>query len=292
MLEKPDVQAMYKMLWDTDDVEEEYVEIYGFSEYPKISKSNFIKISSKRRYLIQPALDYQARLRKSVGGSSMWEALTTYRIKAFAEQEDHSETLEEAVEAIILVARGYSRSRKALTSEKILQESQLRIEQDIEFAERELRLRERQKESEKRAQQSTAPDRRMHQAWSIFLSMKQAFAEEEYTTDDLFRRQQDRDELFRLYDAAKEESSAYYRWKDAHAVEVTEGTPADHEARYQDWLLTDEGKAWFELVRLLRVLEAMEVNAVEARSKKRRGKGKKTEKHLLIETHIKELDKT
>ena len=45
--------------------------------------------------LIKPALDYQKRLKRYLGGYQMWDTLTKYRKKWFTSFDEASDTLEE-----------------------------------------------------------------------------------------------------------------------------------------------------------------------------------------------------
>eukprot|EP01032_Pedospumella_encystans_P028301 gene28301-31962_t len=124
MLEKPDLIAMFKMLFNTDDYEEDYVNIYGFDQYPKVSKENFCTISAKKPYLIQPALDYQNVLRRRVGGKIMWAHLTKHRERALRIVDEDERTLSNAVNAIVVSSKNYSKRFDAPTADLMISTSQ------------------------------------------------------------------------------------------------------------------------------------------------------------------------
>jgi len=291
MLEKPDLIAMFKMLFNTDDFEEDYVNIYGFDQYPKVSKENFCTISAKKPYLIQPALDYQNVLRRRVGGKIMWAHLTKHRERALRIVDEDERTLSNAVNAIVVSSKNYSKRFDAPTADSMISTSQKKVISDTQMAERELHLQQRRLESETRSMRSTAPDRKMHQAWAILTARRQAFDEEEYLTTDLDRRCRDRLMLFALYDVAKAESLLYWQYKDAYDLDITEGSPADHEARYMDHLATPEGKVMLEFMTLLRLMELVLQDIEDKVAKMKRKPKAKSERQLIFEAQRNELQK-
>jgi hypothetical protein len=291
LLEKPDVESMFKLLYNTDEVEKEYIDIYRFDEYSVISKEIFCRISNKKKYLIRPAIEYQAKLRSRTGGKRMWEQLTAFRQKELKLQDNQEITLSNALSAIEFSSSNYSSRNKPLTAELRLEERKKTIAADTEMVERELRWQERRLEVEMRNARNTAPDRKMHQAFSILAMHKTMFEEEEYLTTDLEKRCKDRNKLFALFDIAKAEAIAYWEYKDAKDVEVTEGSAADHDARYQDHLKTDEGRAIEEICQLIKVLELAVAAIEEQVAKMKRKPLKKSDKHALLESQMHELQK-
>lgn len=290
-LEKADVESMFRMLYDTNDVEEEYVAIYEFASYRKVSKYNFCAISAKKPFLIQPALDYQTKLRSRTGGKAMWTYLAKQRAKEFQAMEKEEITLDNAVSAIVISSKGYSSRKQPLSADLRIQLSQKKIKQDAEMAQQELRLQQRRLESEARSLKATAPDRKMHQAWAILSAHKRAFEEEEYLTTDLERRNKDRQKLFALYDIAKAESIAYWEYKDAYDMRVAEGSDADHEARYQDHLQTPEGRAMMEITSLTRLFELVLADIETRVAKMKRKPKKKSDRQLMFESNLQELQR-
>lgn len=291
MLEKPDVISMFKMLYDVDEHEEDYIAIYKFDQYVKVSKENFCSISAKEPYLIQPALDYQKTLRSRVGGKGMWSALARYREHELHSIEEEEHNLSDAVSAVVVASKGYNKRFHEPTADVRIMVSQKKIAADAEMAERELKLQQRRQESEMRSQRAAAPDRKMHQAWSILQAQKRAFEAEEYLTTDLDRRCKDRNKLFALFDVAKRESIAYYEYKDVKDMEVASGSEADHEARYEDHLKTDEGRAMLEIVTLIRLFELVLADIdVQVANMKRKPK-KKSDKQLIFESQRNQLQK-
>jgi Ca2+-binding EF-hand superfamily protein len=162
-LDKADVESMFRMLYDTTEVEADYIAIYQFDSYAKVSKDNFCAISARKPFLIQPALDYQAKLRARTGGAAMWAYLSKHREQELRRFEKTEMSLDNAVSAIVVSSKGYSARNKPISADVQIQLSQKKIKSDAEMAERELKLQQRRLESESRSQKATAPDRKMHQ---------------------------------------------------------------------------------------------------------------------------------
>lgn len=291
MLEKPDIIAMFMMLYNTEEHEEDYISMYRFDRYPKVSKENFCTVSAKYQYLIKPALDYQNLLRRRIGGKAMWSHLTKHRERALKPIDQDERTLGNAVSEIVVSSKNFSKRFDAPSADRLIETSQKKVATDTEMAERELRLQQRRLESESRSLRATAPDRKMHQAWAILNSRKQAFEEEEYLTTDMERRNRDRQTLFALFDVAKMESIAYWQYQDVHDMEITEGSAADHEARYQDHLATPEGRVMLEFVTLLRLFELVLKDIEDKVEKMKRKPKNKSDRHLIFEAQRNELQK-
>ncbi len=290
-LDQPEVEAIYRMLYDTTEVDSAYLAAYEFDDEDRISKSDFMNISAKTRVLIQPALDYQHRLRKCLGGQYMWDALMNYRKKNFSVHDTQADNLNDAIESII---RSHNTNkRKVITTDNILAENKQKLQFDMELAERELKLREKQLLNEKRLQEMNAEDRKMIEAWKAYNDCREFFSQEEFLLDDVWRRHELRDEMYTLYDEAVEASKEYWDWKVRKDIVTTEGTEADHEARYQDYLLTDEGKVLHQFYLLYYLFEILE-EVIRTKNAKNKyySEDKKNEKQMTIETTLEDLIKT
>jgi hypothetical protein len=84
LLEAPDIETMYKMLYDSDDCDTKHLQAFKYDANGQISKDKFIKHCRNKKFLIKPALEYQSRVRKAVGGVLLWEALSAYRRRHFS----------------------------------------------------------------------------------------------------------------------------------------------------------------------------------------------------------------
>jgi hypothetical protein len=106
-LEQPDIEAIYRMLYDSNDHDTKHIQLIKFDDNGRISKEKFIKHVRSKKFLIRPALDYQKRVRKMLGGLIMWEGLTGYRKRHFSVYDTKSTTLEDSFRAIIASPVGH-----------------------------------------------------------------------------------------------------------------------------------------------------------------------------------------
>jgi hypothetical protein len=100
-IEQAEVEAIYRMLYDTTDHDTKHIQVVKFDDRNRISKEKFIKHVRSKKFLIRPALDYQKRVRRMLGGLIMWEGLTGYRKRHFSVFDSKSTTLEDSFRAII-----------------------------------------------------------------------------------------------------------------------------------------------------------------------------------------------
>jgi hypothetical protein len=78
------VEAMYRMLYDAENHDTKHITYIKFDEDGKITKEKFIKHMKSKKFVIKPALDYQNRMKKQLGGVIMWEGLAGYRKRHFS----------------------------------------------------------------------------------------------------------------------------------------------------------------------------------------------------------------
>ena len=68
VLEKPDLETMFKLLYNTEEHDETYIAKYPYSgEERQIHKDDFIDHSARKKKLVQPVIDYRDRLRNCMG---------------------------------------------------------------------------------------------------------------------------------------------------------------------------------------------------------------------------------
>ena len=84
VLEVPDIEAMYRMLYDVDKHDQKVIDTIKFDADGKVTKDNFMARVRSKKAIIRPALEHQSRLRSSLGGLIMWESLTGYRKRYFS----------------------------------------------------------------------------------------------------------------------------------------------------------------------------------------------------------------
>ena len=87
-MEPPDIEAMYRMIYDNDIHDPKLTEAFPYDSNDKITRENFIIYSKKNRNFIKPITNYQSKIRKALGGFIMWETLTSYRKRVFAEIDE------------------------------------------------------------------------------------------------------------------------------------------------------------------------------------------------------------
>lgn len=88
-LQRPDVETMYRMIYDCDDPDDRYISEYKFTADDCISKSEFIVQSAEKRHLIQPAINFQKKMRKKLGGVMFWSGVASNREKYFGGYDIH-----------------------------------------------------------------------------------------------------------------------------------------------------------------------------------------------------------
>lgn len=84
VVEQPDVEAMYRMLYDAENHDTKHITMIKFDENGKITKEKFIKHMKSKKFVIKPALEYQTRMKRQLGGVIMWEGLAGYRKRHFS----------------------------------------------------------------------------------------------------------------------------------------------------------------------------------------------------------------
>ena len=316
-LEKADVEAMYRFLFDTAEHDERCINaIYPFDENEKISKEDFILYSSAKtkkqnindasrsakiftlgRYvfkntdLIEPAIQVQELLRSKLGSVSIWNTLTNYRTRYYSTLEAECSTLTEAVGEIL--RREVEKMEKLERSAELeLQEARRRVLEENEAVQREIKERELQEEREMRKIRATARDAPMSAALAVFEDRKQAFIHTEFTLDDVWERREARLELFALLDEYVKQAREYWEWKFQHETEVIEGSPEDFEYRYQDYIKTPDGKAVHDLMVLYNVYQRMQ-NVITAKNSKRKddSMNNKSTHEMFVEKYLLELQK-
>jgi len=262
-LERGHLIAMWRMLYDYDAYEEETIALYGFDggdeKQRSISKARFCDVSAGNPLLIQPAVDFQAQLRRKIGGKSSWTGMTNHRYRSFRAIITRSPNLNAFLESMIVEAKEYGLRRSEPDADSKLMASHAKLQIDNELAgvmhsslqcsvllcfhsvsprlfatiDRELQLLNQQMLQEQIRLAAVAPDRAMNAAWAAFEQARTAFMSEEYTTEggEAERRHRDRCMLFELYDTAFKESATYWDYKDSADKSTAEGTDADHEMR-------------------------------------------------------------
>ena len=88
LLERPDVETMYRAIYDCDDPDEFQINLIPFNSDGSIAKDVFVDYVSRKTHLIQPAIDYQSSLTRKLGGVLLWHNLCVFRSKTYDKLEE------------------------------------------------------------------------------------------------------------------------------------------------------------------------------------------------------------
>ncbi len=274
LLEKPDVETIYRFMYDCEDFDEYYVNKVPFEKdkdgNETIEKVKFCEFLSKNKHIIQPALDYQRRLRSKMGGQMLWDNLAGFRRRMFFVHDEQSASTSEALLNIINSEDPNRRARKQ-AAERVLAEKKAAMEAKANAAMEELRAIERAREEEERRKELSAEDRFMKVYWTALDNMRAQFEDEEFLIDDAWRRREKRLELFDLLDTYEKASDEYWAKTDMEDFALMTGTDDDHEARYKEFLKTADGKVTFNYTAIKHALESKDADfeKKEAATKKK-----------------------
>lgn len=135
-LERGHLIAMWRMLNDYDTYEEESIALYGLQEggIDGISKARFCEVSAGNALLIQPAVDFQAKLRRAIGGRSSWVSMTNHRYRSFRAIIARSPNLNAFLESMIIEAREYGLRWSEPDADSQLMASHAKLQIDNELA--------------------------------------------------------------------------------------------------------------------------------------------------------------
>lgn len=76
------------MIYDSDFHEAKLTDVFPYDANGRISREEFVAYIKNNRNFIKPASTFQNRVRKALGGLIMWETLTSYRKKYFAQIDE------------------------------------------------------------------------------------------------------------------------------------------------------------------------------------------------------------
>jgi hypothetical protein len=289
VLEREDIDTIYRMVYECPETENEVVAVYPFYR-GKIQKDDFCRFAAKNPLLIQPVIDFQTRVRSRFGGKQIWEALTLQRRRQFYDFDTKSDTIAHALEAII--HSGDNRPPKTLTAEMKVELAKKKFEEDKYNSELEIRLRAEQIENDKKIQMMSRRDKLMIDARNALERAKKSFDGEEFLIADAWKRREARLQLFALFDSYVVAAKQYWEWKNEKDVLIAEGTDADHEARFQDWVKVEPGLSIYRLKVILEVFREQQRRIVEQNERnKKKSKFNKSEKEMLVEANFNELSK-
>ena len=288
VLERADIETMYRFMYDCEEHDEYYCSKVPYDKKGNdiITREEFCEFIAKNKHIIQPAIDYQKRLRNKMGGYMMWENLSGFRRRMFFVHDTQSSSTAEALLNIINSDDPNRRARKQ-AADRILAEKKAAQEAKANAALEELRAIERAKEEEDRRRELSAEDRFMKLYWMALDSKRAEFEDNEFLTEDAWERREKRMEMFDLLDSFTKASNEYWAKQDKEDYNMMTGTDEDHNSRYKEMSKTPDGKVTNEFTFLKHALAAKdeEYIAKEAISKK------KEKNRLLVQDAIIELDK-
>ena len=292
-LERPDIETMYRMLYDCDDHDEYYVNQIVFNKENYITKDDFCEQVNRRRHIIEPCMNYQARLRRNMGGFIMWEALTGFRRRYFLPIDSNSATTDEAFRAI-LEQEDPNKNKRRRAADELLAEKKAKAAAEEAKAAAEVAAIEQEKARRLREAELKAEDRFMKEAWVALEKKRFEFEDLEFSVENAWERREKRMELYSLLDAFVETANEYFLMQDAKELKSTIGTDQDHEARYRDFMRTNEGTLLRNRTMATLIFKAQIAKMEEAREKKKHritGLPKKSDVHSEIEGALQEIEK-
>lgn len=291
-LEKCDLLSMFMFAYDVHDASSSdiyYIDRFPFDEKLIIEKEAFIDYVAHHHFLLQPVIDYQRRLRRKVGGAVMWESISAYRHSKFRVFDEESLSLESAHVAIIMSEDPFKR-RRQLAAERLLQEKERKMADEMAEQERLLKEKKEKKRKEKQLALS-GPDRFMRQAWKDYEDAREAFRDEIFSLDQLNERRERRLQLYGLLDTARQLQMEYFAETEKKEELLTVGTDADHKARYKEWLKSRDGKVLQRRTMLQEFYKIVLEDANAERAKKKMTNRHKTKDELFAISGLEEIER-
>lgn len=302
IVEKPDLETMFRMLYGTTEHDERYLSIYPFDSRDRITKADFISNSFKKMKfpLLKPAIEYQTKIRRRIGGRALWRYLAQYRSSHFRSFDSEAMTLAEALLDIVQFEDPNRRKEKA-TAAALLEYNRLQVELENKALTEQLVTREAELAEEQRRRDLLNENRHMVKAKANLDKWRRHMMDTEYTTLNASQRQDHKEQLYELLDTYVNEFNEFWEWKDNKDISITEGTEGDHEYRYLDHMKTSEGKAMKQLMLLVCIYRILAERFRQEKANKSNkyllpmslptGKEeKKSEKEVYTETFLPELE--
>lgn len=284
ILERPDVESMYRMMYNCDEHEESCVKKFPYDEDGFVKKEFFINHCDWHRHLIQPAMGHQRKVRKKTGGVIMWAGLTSYRKKRFDGHDSSAETLADACLDIIEWVDP-DRKLKLVDAEAVLAEEKRKLAEEAEKREQErVELERVRQEEEAKKQAAPKDDDVVRESLAAYEKALAEFEEDYFSTDDVWDRNEARQYLWSLLDGARETSQSYYARREEIEQVVTEGMREDHEARLAEYLETVEGQLLHRKNYILALLDILVAQEKEKAARRGRSALKQSKKEIQLST--------
>lgn len=262
VLEKPDIETMYRLMYECDEYDPFYVDVMPFDREEKINKKIFMEYLRRKVHLIEPGLAYQKIVIRKCCGEKFWEKVRVHRKKYFHTYEEEAATLEEALR-LILSAEPLVKEEIKVDADDELQSQMTSLQQKLEEDKKEFIERQNRKAELKRLADIIAPeDLLVDEKWSILDSQCRKFEGMKFTLSEPLKRTQEREKLYELFDdAVKTELS---RLADLEMSELAykEGTEDDRNARLSDYVKTETGGLEFERQTRMEIVRAVHDNMI------------------------------
>lgn len=295
ILEKPDLETMYKMLYDCDEHDERQIQLFPLNANDEsVTKKDFIDHARKNKHLIQPALDYQSKLQKKIGGIVMWTLLTSFRYRRFRAHDETAPTLAEALVAI-LDSEEVVRVKVIEDVDAIMAEQAAKIAaEEAEFA-REMKEREEAERERKLKAELKPEDKVLVDAWRELEDMKSDYIDTKWTIEKMAKKIKRREAMYEHFDRTAALYNVYHKKKEMELIEITTGTDEDHWARMREICKSKKGGIVYKRTKLLHTFALVSAR-LEAKNKKkglvaRSGSTKrKSKQELQIESCVTNLE--
>jgi hypothetical protein len=247
-LQRPDIQSMYRMCHGLESTENSVLskrEVKAVALFPfdpdsgDIYKTAFINYASRHAELMRPVLRYQNTVRRRMGGKKLWVRLMHHRQRLFADVDNMSRTLQDALAGIVSMPN----PNKALErAEALLLREKLQMEKEIAALEAQQLALEKERLRKEKMQAKQSEDRLMNEAWQEFESAFLASKHLQFTLERHTDRAATRTAMFSLLDKANEMTIAYWRTRDARDLQMKEETAEDKDNRLQVFIADPAGQ--------------------------------------------------
>ena len=276
ILGRPDIETMYKLLYDCDDFDKKQIARLPFTSQPQkgeeeISLVQFTAFTEWRTHIIQPAVDFRNRLRRKLGGRLYWENIVRYRGSIFVMFDgDENISLQESFNRIA----GWENPNPVWVSHKMDADEMIRnlkremtpalptrgilvsrggapksppaaIKEEEEEEEEEDFLDEEGDDEDGNVIQEASNDRDIDNGWLSFETLMAEREYEDFYNDEITFGLEHKEKLYLLYEEAVKSVELYWEEKDQEEAALVLGVPEDHELRTQDYLETREGRSEF-----------------------------------------------
>lgn len=295
-LERPDLESMYRMLYDCDDCDSEQLSYLPLDARDEsLDKTRFVDHCRRNRHFVLPALEYQARLQRRVGGRVLWALLGAFRARRFGVHDDTARTVHDALVAI-LNSEEVRKKTEVEDVDRILEEqARKHAEEEAEFK-RELEERERAELERLQLEKLRPEDKVLIDGWKELDELKLEYSETKWTIEKLDKKKHQRQLIYDFYDRMAALYTVYWKKKEDKEIDITTGTADDHWARMRDYIKTKNGAILAKRTKLFKVFNIINKKLEEKAKKKgfnikkNQSVKRKTKQEVQIEIAIANLE--